>query len=168
MNAFFQKAFDNINFLIEHPLESLIVFVVSIIISTILINFLYSERIATLEERVKLSNDLVDFYKNVNSELEKKTSTSQSHENNESSIQPGNTPKNVREGIIAAIILLESKTGRALSIEIFDVLKHDFDFGVILAELLRMQKDGIINWKNSPNPPDAHTVITSVIRHGSS
>lgn len=72
MNAFFQKALDHVNFLLEHPLESLIVFFVSIIICTILINYLYSERISTLEERVKLKDDLIDFYKNINSELGKK------------------------------------------------------------------------------------------------
>lgn len=69
---------------------------------------------------------------------------------------------------MSTITLLESKTGRALFIEIFDVLKHDFDFGVILAELLRMQKDGIVDWQNSPNPPEALTVITNALRYGAS
>jgi hypothetical protein len=76
--------------------------------------------------------------------------------------------KDVRESILATISLLESKTGRALSIEVFDILKHDFEFGVILSELLRMQKDEIVNWQNAPNPPEAHTAITKVIRHGAS
>lgn len=70
--------------------------------------------------------------------------------------------KGVRESIIAAIAMLESKTGRALSIEIFDSLKHDFDFGVVLAELLRLQKERVVNWEKAPNPPEAHTAISKV------
>lgn len=66
----------------------------------------------------------------------------------------------IRAAIISTIKILTTKTGRAISIDLFDILKSSYDFGVILSELNRMQIEGILTWPEAPKPPDAVSSIT--------
>lgn len=67
---------------------------------------------------------------------------------------------NVRTDILSEIDFLTKLTGRVISIDLFERLKHKYDFGTILMEINIMAKDGIIAWLEYPNPPKAMSEIT--------
>lgn len=72
---------------------------------------------------------------------------------------PTAAQKNIRNDITQEIVFLAEHTGRALSLELFERLKHKFDFGTVLTELLVMHKAGLVSWPEAPNPPDALSII---------
>ncbi len=166
MNLFLQKAFEYLNFFIDHPLESTLVFFVSIIISTTLINYLYRERIATLEERVKLRDDHVAFYKNINSELEKRTSTEKAptSENNKSLKTPhtdntkveNESPKTnqIEQSLMNAINSRKNSGLPTTSMQIIQDMQSKYDLSNILSELLRLHHFGKVTWDNAPTLPE--------------
>ncbi|MGR9100629.1 MAG: hypothetical protein ACU826_08680 [Gammaproteobacteria bacterium] len=67
--------------------------------------------------------------------------------------------KNITEELLEEIKFLTKHTGKAVSLELFERLKHKYDFGTILHELLILQKKGDIIWPEAPNPPDALSEI---------
>ena len=72
---------------------------------------------------------------------------------------PAEQKGNVRSAILFEIDFLTKKTGRTLSLELFDRLKHAYDFGTILSELLIMAKAELLSWPEFPNHPDAISEI---------
>lgn len=67
--------------------------------------------------------------------------------------------KNIRQDLMEEIVFLKKHTGHAISVELFDRLKHRYDFGTVLSELFAMQKAGLVSWAEAPNSPDALSVI---------
>jgi hypothetical protein len=70
--------------------------------------------------------------------------------------------KNISHDIIEEINFLKKNTGRSLSIDLFERLKHKYDFSTILSEILIMGKNSKLKWAEVPNPPEAHSQITVV------
>jgi len=68
----------------------------------------------------------------------------------------------IREDILATIKSLEARTGRAVALELFDDIKRKYDFGIVLMELNRMNKENIVKWDESPKPPEAMSAIKIV------
>jgi hypothetical protein len=68
--------------------------------------------------------------------------------------------KNISGDLLAEIDFLKKHTGRAVSMEVFERLKHKYNFETILRELLIMHKNGEIYWEEAPKPPDALSEIT--------
>lgn len=74
--------------------------------------------------------------------------------------QADSPPKpDVRKDILSSIKLLTAKTGRAISMEVFDLLKREYAFDTILSELLRMNSENLITWDEAPQPPSAVSAI---------
>jgi len=67
--------------------------------------------------------------------------------------------KSINVDLLEEIQFLTKHIGKAISMELFERLKHKYDFGTILQELLIMQKKGELTWPEAPNPPDALSEI---------
>jgi hypothetical protein len=171
MNAIIQKILDHIDFFLSNPYESLILISVAIIISFIVLNHLYKERISTLNERVNLSDDRVEFYKSINAELEKKLTlkaeispkleiSSQEPDKPKKRITPPNqtatqlSTNKVRTLILEAIADEESKGLATASMKIIQSIQPQHEIGDILSELVRMYHEQIVTWNNAPNFPE--------------
>lgn len=63
--------------------------------------------------------------------------------------------KNISNDLLEEINFLTKHTGKAISMEVFDRLKHKYNFGTILQELFIMQRNGRLSWPEAPNSPEA-------------
>lgn len=68
---------------------------------------------------------------------------------------PENAKPELKERLLSELKYLKQNAGKALSLQLFERLEHEYDFAVLLAELYKLQKTGILTWEGAPNPPDA-------------
>jgi len=66
----------------------------------------------------------------------------------------------IRKDIMREIHSLIASNGKAVAIIIFSNLKDKYEFMPILFELKKMHDEGLVNWPESPNAPDALSEIT--------
>lgn len=70
--------------------------------------------------------------------------------------------KNINTDVLSEIGFLQKHTGKAVSMQLFERLKHKYDFSTILQELLIMQQKGELTWEEAPQPPDALSEVQLV------
>ncbi|MGJ0516213.1 MAG: hypothetical protein ACR65O_10765 [Methylomicrobium sp.] len=73
-----------------------------------------------------------------------------------------NEAMSIKNDILNTIKSRQKKTGRAVSVELVGELENTYSFQTILTELIRMYKNGEIEWEGAPNPPEALSTINIV------
>ena len=69
-------------------------------------------------------------------------------------------PAPIRHDILEEIKLLTTHSGRVTALSLVDRLQIRYTFAAIMAELIYMNKEGILKWDGAPSPPDALSEIT--------
>jgi hypothetical protein len=75
---------------------------------------------------------------------------------------PENAKPELKERLLLELKYLKQNAGKALSLQLFGRLEHEYDFAVLLAEVYKLQKTGVLTWEGAPNPPDALAEIELV------
>lgn len=165
MNPIVQQLIDKFGFIVNNPSEAALIASFSLLIVGIVFNHLYKERIATLDERIKLRDDKIEYYKNINAELENKQKLSPvSVQPNASiptpKISPQKStsspprPNKIRLALLEAISHEVSNGFTSASMKVIQSIQPLYELGDILSELVRMQHEGVLTWDNAPSFPE--------------
>lgn len=152
-----------------NPESHFIVLIMSVVVTWIIFLYMHRNKISTLNERINLKNDQLDYNKNIISEYEKENLVSDkvdrvkepSSIEETTGIDNKNIPRNnIREAVIKAIEIKEAEVGKAPAMDTINYISHYYQFGTVLAELISMNNAGLITWEGAPNPPEHWTTLT--------